>query len=83
MLRMFFCEAMEVVHEERKAGNEAFKALCNLPPFDGIVAEVVMTPVETPLLAIARVQGCTIVPGRAMMDPQAALVGTFLDGDPV
>jgi len=37
---MFFCEAMQVVHDERKAGNEAFKALCNLPPFDGIVAEV-------------------------------------------
>lgn len=58
-------------------------------PFDladiatgAIVAEVVMTPAETPLLAAARARGCTIVPGRAMMDPQAALVAAFLDGTP-
>lgn len=51
-------------------------------PTGAIVAEVVMTPAETPLLAAARAKGCTIVPGRAMMDPQAALVAAFLDGDP-
>lgn len=46
------------------------------------VAEVVMTPAETPLIAAARDAGCAVVPGRAMMDPQAALVAAFLDGDP-
>ena len=58
-------------------------------PFDraeiraGIVtAEVVMTPAITPFMAEAARKGGTIVPGRAMMDPQAALVAQFLDGNP-
>lgn len=49
---------------------------------DAIVAEVVMTPAETPFIAAAKAKGCTVVPGRAMMSPQAALVAAFLDGKP-
>lgn len=52
-----------------------------IPPA-AAVAEVVMTPAETPLLAAAKAKGSTVIPGRAMMDPQAALVARFLDGDP-
>jgi len=47
-----------------------------------VAAEVVMTPAETPFLAIAAGHGCAVVPGRAMLDPQADLVARFLDGDP-
>ncbi|WP_163851395.1 shikimate dehydrogenase family protein [Pseudooceanicola aestuarii] len=51
-------------------------------PLGAIVAEVVMTPAITPLLTAAQARNCRIVPGRAMMDPQAGLVGAFLDGTP-
>lgn len=42
------------------------------------VAEVIMTPVETPILREALRRGCKIVPGLAMMEPQAGLVAAFL-----
>ncbi len=48
-----------------------------LMPFT-TVAEVIMTPAMTPILEAAAARGCRIVPGRAMMDPQAALVAEFL-----
>ena len=51
-------------------------------PSAAAVAEVVMTPADTPLLVAAKAKGCTIIPGRAMLDPQADLVARFLDGDP-
>lgn len=51
-------------------------------PEGAVVAEVVMTPPLTPLLQAAAARGLSTVPGRAMLDPQAALVARFLDGDP-
>jgi len=42
------------------------------------VAEVVMTPATTPLLAEADRRGCRTVPGRVMLDEQMALVQAFL-----
>lgn len=43
-----------------------------------VVAEVIMTPAETPIMALARARGCVVVPGLAMMEPQAGLVAEFL-----
>lgn len=43
-----------------------------------VVAEVVMTPVETPILAEASRHGCATVPGRAMLDEQMVLLQAFL-----
>lgn len=42
------------------------------------VAEVIMTPEITAILAAARDRGCRIVPGMAMMQPQPLLVARFL-----
>lgn len=42
------------------------------------VAEVIMTPVTTPILAEAERIGCRTVPGIAMMQPQPMLVARFL-----
>ncbi|MET0168899.1 MAG: shikimate dehydrogenase [Aliihoeflea sp.] len=42
------------------------------------VAEVVMRPPVTPLLAMAAAKGCRTIPGAAMMEPQPALVARFL-----
>lgn len=42
------------------------------------VAEVIMTPAVTPLLAEAEKLGCRTVPGIAMMQPQPLLVARFL-----
>ncbi|MEO3387968.1 shikimate dehydrogenase [Mesorhizobium sp. CAU 1741] len=42
------------------------------------VAEVIMTPVTTPILAQAQAIGCRTVPGMAMMQPQPLLVARFL-----
>lgn len=57
-----------------------FDLACLVP--GAVVAEVVMTPAVTPLLAAAADRGCRVVPGRAMLDPQADLVAAFLDGQP-
>lgn len=43
-----------------------------------VVAEVVMTPAVTPVMALAAARGCPTVPGLAMMALQAALVAEFL-----
>jgi shikimate dehydrogenase len=42
------------------------------------VAEVIMAPARTPLLAEAERIGCRTVPGMAMMRPQPLLVARFL-----
>lgn len=42
-----------------------------------VVAEVVMTPAVTPVMAVAQSRGCKVVPGRAMIQPQPALVAGF------
>lgn len=42
-----------------------------------VVAEVVMTPAVTPVMAFANERGCKTIPGRAMLEPQAALVAEF------
>ena len=42
------------------------------------VAEVIMTPAITPMLAAAGKIGCRTVPGLAMMQPQPLLVARFL-----
>ncbi|RRH76137.1 shikimate dehydrogenase family protein [Falsigemmobacter faecalis] len=54
-------------------------------PFDprrlqpqSVVAEVIMTPAVTPVMAMAAARGCLCVPGLAMMRPQAGLVAEFL-----
>lgn len=41
------------------------------------VADVIMTPPTTPLLAEAEAIGCRVVPGIAMMQPQPLLVARF------
>jgi shikimate dehydrogenase len=45
---------------------------------ESVVAEVVMTPAVTPLLAEAERRGCRTVQGRAMLDEQMVLVQAFL-----
>jgi shikimate dehydrogenase len=45
------------------------------------VAEVIMRPEITALLREAAERGCTIVPGRAMLDHQIALAAAFLTAD--
>lgn len=54
-------------------------------PFDAtrlragtVVAEVIMTPALTPILAEAARRGCITVPGLAMMEPQPRLVVEFM-----
>jgi shikimate dehydrogenase len=42
------------------------------------VAEVVMSPEITPLLERARAKGCTIVPGRLMLEAQIRAMAAFL-----
>jgi shikimate 5-dehydrogenase len=37
-----------------------------------------MMPADTPLLIAARQRGCTVVPGRAMLDAQLPEVMRFL-----
>ena len=57
----------------------------DLQPFDAtrlvprhIVAEVIMSPAVTPVMALAAERGCSVVPGLAMMQPQPRLVADFL-----
>jgi shikimate dehydrogenase len=45
---------------------------------EAVVAEVVMTPAVTPLLAEAERHGCRTVQGRAMLDEQMVLLQAFL-----
>lgn len=47
-----------------------------------IVAEVIMTPRVTPLLAAARRIGCRVVYGKNMLDAQIALLATHVLGMP-
>ncbi|HWL29283.1 MAG TPA: shikimate dehydrogenase [Burkholderiaceae bacterium] len=48
---------------------------------DTIVAEVIMKPETTALLAAARDKGCTIHYGRHMLDEQVRLLAEFITGD--
>ncbi|WP_417721562.1 shikimate dehydrogenase family protein [Salipiger sp.] len=43
-----------------------------------VVADVILTPPVTRLLAVAAETGCRTVPGKAMLRPQARLVAEFL-----
>ena len=45
------------------------------------VVDIIMEPAETPLLRAARRIGCTIQPGRPMMDHQVAAMAEFFDID--
>ena len=45
------------------------------------VVDIIMEPAETPLLRAARRIGCTIQPGRPMMDHQVAAMAEFVDID--
>ncbi len=60
-----------------KAGDALPLDLTGIRP-EAVVAEVVMTPVETPILAEAARHGCRTVPGRAMLDEQMVLLQSFL-----
>ncbi len=42
-----------------------------------VVAEVVMTPAITPVMAAAQSRGCKVIAGRAMLQPQPALLAEF------
>lgn len=46
-----------------------------------IVADIIMEPRETRLLAEARARGCTAQPGQPMMDCQMEAMADFLDSD--
>jgi len=46
---------------------------------EAVVAEVVMQPPMTKLLETAATKGCKTIPGKAMMEPQPALVAEFLE----
>ncbi len=48
---------------------------------DMVVAEIIMKPEVTPLLAHARVAGCTIHFGRHMLDEQVRLMAEFIAAD--
>lgn len=43
-----------------------------------IVAEVIMEPAETPLMAAARARGCRVHPGRPMLEAQAEMMADWL-----
>lgn len=49
---------------------------------DQIVAEVIMEPEVTPLLAAARARGCRVQPGLPMLACQLALMANFMDMQP-
>lgn len=51
-------------------------------PKGATVADVVMRPAVTALMQAAGNRGCRTISGHAMLDPQADLVATYLDGDP-
>ena len=42
------------------------------------VAEIIMKPETTPLLAAAKARGCTIHYGRHMLDEQVRLIADFI-----
>jgi shikimate dehydrogenase len=50
---------------------------CLLTP-NMIVAEIIMKPALTPLLAKAKEQGCTVHYGRHMLDEQVRLMAEFI-----
>jgi shikimate dehydrogenase len=60
-----------------KPGDPLPLDLAGIRP-QAVVAEVVMTPAETPVLAEAARHGCRTVPGRAMLDEQMVLLQAFL-----
>lgn len=45
-----------------------------------IIAEAIMNPPETRLLAAARERGCRVHPGRHMLEQQLDLMAAFMDG---
>jgi shikimate dehydrogenase len=45
------------------------------------VAEIIMKPAETPLMAVARSKGCRVHPGLPMLQSQIALLADFLKVD--
>ena len=47
-----------------------------------IVAEIIMKPAETALMAAARARGCRVQPGLPMLSAQVALMAGFMRGDP-
>lgn len=57
-------------------------APCNVDRLDPsqIVAEVIMQPVETPLLAAAKAKGCRIHFGEPMLACQVELMAAFMSG---
>jgi len=46
------------------------------------VAEIIMKPAETALMAAARARGCRVQPGLPMLSAQVALMAGFMRGDP-
>lgn len=47
-----------------------------------IVAEIIMKPAETALMAAARARGCRVQPGLPMLAQQAVLMAGFMRGEP-
>ena len=48
---------------------------------DMTVVDIIMEPAETPLLRAAKQIGCTVQPGRPMMDFQVEAMAAFFDID--
>ena len=46
-----------------------------------IVAEIIMQPPETSLMAAARARGCRVHPGLPMLTSQIALMAAFMRGE--
>jgi shikimate dehydrogenase len=47
-----------------------------------VVAEIIMKPAETALMAAARARGCRVHPGLPMLEAQVELMAAFMRGDP-
>ena len=47
-----------------------------------VVAEIIMQPAETALMAAARARGCRVHPGLPMLEAQVELMAAFMRGDP-
>ncbi|ROZ76689.1 shikimate dehydrogenase, partial [Ramlibacter sp. WS9] len=45
-----------------------------------IVAEIIMEPAQTPLLAAAAARGCRTHPGMPMLEGQVRLMAAFMTG---
>lgn len=60
------------------SGNGGFPVPESTLSSHSVVADVIMKPAVTPLLAVATARGCVTVPGLAMLEPQQVLMEKFM-----